>query len=59
MNLGTKCTSGGIITNPNRKIGTYSPTDNVVIIAAGNREADKGVVYRMPVPWQIDPSTWR
>ena len=34
----------------NRKIGTYSLPDNVVIIAAGNREADKGVVYRMPAP---------
>ena len=34
----------------NRKVGTYELPDNVVIIAAGNREADKGVTYRMPVP---------
>jgi hypothetical protein len=34
----------------NRKVGTYKLPDNVVIVAAGNREADKGVVYRMPAP---------
>ena len=34
----------------NRKVGTYKLPDNVVIIAAGNREADKGVTYRMPAP---------
>lgn len=34
----------------NRKVGTYSLPDNVFIIAAGNREADKGVTYRMPAP---------
>ena len=34
----------------NRKIGTYSLPDNVVIIAPGNREADNGVLYRMPAP---------
>jgi len=34
----------------NRKVGTYVLPDNVVIIAAGNREADKGVTYRMPAP---------
>ena len=34
----------------NRKVGTYTLPDNVMIIAAGNREADKGVTYRMPAP---------
>ena len=34
----------------NRKVGTYALPDNVYIVAAGNREADKGVTYRMPAP---------
>jgi hypothetical protein len=34
----------------NRRIGKYVLPDNVVIIAAGNREGDKGVTYRMPAP---------
>jgi len=34
----------------NRKIGQYTLPDNVVMIAAGNRETDKGVAYRMPKP---------
>ena len=34
----------------NRKIGNYNLPDNVVIVAAGNRESDKGVTYRMPTP---------
>tara|TARA_Y200000002_G_scaffold68079_1_gene52912 strand:+ start:3068 stop:4159 length:1092 start_codon:yes stop_codon:yes gene_type:complete len=34
----------------NRRVGTYHLPDNVVIVAAGNREADKGVTYRMPAP---------
>jgi hypothetical protein len=34
----------------NRAIGTYRLPDNVVIAAAGNRESDKGVTYRMPKP---------
>ena len=34
----------------NRRIGTYKLPDNVVIVAAGNRESDKGVTYRMPAP---------
>lgn len=34
----------------NRKVGTYRLPDNVYIVAAGNREADKGVTYRMPAP---------
>ena len=32
----------------NRKVGTYTLPDNVIIVAAGNREADKGVTSRMP-----------
>jgi len=34
----------------NRRVGQYKLPDNVLIIAAGNREADKGVTYRMPAP---------
>ena len=34
----------------NRRIGKYVLPDNVVLIAAGNRESDKGVTYRMPTP---------
>lgn len=34
----------------NRRIGQYVLPDNVVVIAAGNRETDKGVAYRMPKP---------
>ena len=34
----------------NRRVGTYVLPENVYIVAAGNREADKGVVYRMPAP---------
>ena len=34
----------------NRRIGKYILPDNVVMVAAGNRESDKGVTYRMPTP---------
>jgi len=34
----------------NRRVGKYRLPDNVIIVAAGNREADKGVTYRMPAP---------
>jgi len=34
----------------NRRVGTYELPDNVVIVAAGNRETDKGVTFRMPAP---------
>jgi MoxR-like ATPase len=34
----------------NRRIGTYELPNNVVIVAAGNRETDRGVTYRMPAP---------
>ena len=32
---------------PNLRVGQYVLSDNVPIVAAGNREADKGVTYRM------------
>jgi hypothetical protein len=34
----------------NRRVGTYKLPDNVVVVAAGNRESDRGVAYRMPKP---------
>lgn len=34
----------------NRRVGKYELPDNCVVIAAGNREQDKGVTYRMPAP---------
>ena len=34
----------------NRRVGKYRLPENVVLIAAGNRESDKGVTYRMPTP---------
>jgi hypothetical protein len=34
----------------NRRVGTYILPKGVSIVAAGNREADKGVTYRMPAP---------
>lgn len=34
----------------NRRVGQYRLPKNVYIVAAGNREADKGVTYRMPAP---------
>lgn len=34
----------------NRRVGQYKLPDNVVLVAAGNRESDKGVTYRMPKP---------
>ena len=34
----------------NRRCGKYFLPDNVVLVAAGNRESDKGVTYRMPTP---------
>ena len=34
----------------NRRVGKYVLPDNVVIVAAGNRDSDKGVTYRMPMP---------
>ena len=34
----------------NRRIGKYELPNNVVMVAAGNREGDRGVTYRMPAP---------
>ena len=34
----------------NRRVGKYVLPDNVVMVAAGNRESDKGVTFRMPTP---------
>ena len=34
----------------NRRVGTYILPEGVSIVAAGNRETDKGVTYRMPAP---------
>ena len=34
----------------NRRIGKYHLPKNVVMVAAGNRESDKGVTFRMPTP---------
>lgn len=34
----------------NRRVGAYKLPDGVSIVAAGNRESDKGVTYRMPAP---------
>ena len=34
----------------NRRIGKYQLPKNVVMVAAGNREGDKGVTYKMPAP---------
>ena len=34
----------------NFRIGKYHLPKNVVIVAAGNRESDKGVTFRMPTP---------
>lgn len=36
----------------NRKIGEYTLPDGVDIVAAGNRETDRGVAYKMPKPLQ-------
>ena len=34
----------------NRRVGTYALPKGVSIVAAGNRETDKGVTFRMPAP---------
>jgi hypothetical protein len=34
----------------NRRIGMYKLPDNVVVIAAGNRDSDRGISYKMPTP---------
>ena len=51
-----------------RRIGEYQLPDGWAIVAAGNRESDRGVVYRMPAPlanrfvhleMEIDVYQWR
>jgi hypothetical protein len=51
----------------NRRVGKYVLPDNVVMVAAGNRESDKGVTYRMPTPlanrfvhleMRVDHASW-
>ena len=34
----------------NRRVGQYKLPEGVAIVAAGNRESDKGVTYSMPAP---------
>lgn len=34
----------------NRRVGTYVLPEGVTVVAAGNREGDRGVTYRMPAP---------
>ena len=34
----------------NRRVGTYQLPEGVDIVAAGNRDSDKGVTFRMPAP---------
>ena len=34
----------------NRRVGKYKLPNNVVVVAAGNREGDKGVTHKMPSP---------
>jgi len=52
----------------NRRVGKYRLPDNVVMVAAGNRESDKGVTFRMPTPLanrfihqeiKVDFATWQ
>lgn len=33
-----------------RRVGDYKLPDNVSIVAAGNREGDRGITFRMPAP---------
>jgi len=51
-----------------RKVGEYELPDGWAIVAAGNREGDRGVTYRMPAPlanrfvhfeMDIDTNEWR
>lgn len=51
-----------------RKIGQFKLPDGVDIVAAGNRESDRGVAYRMPTPLanrflhftlDVDFASWR
>ncbi|MDD2905705.1 MAG: MoxR family ATPase [Sulfurimonas sp.] len=51
-----------------RKVGEYNLPDGWAIVAAGNREGDRGVTYRMPAPlanrfvhfeMEVDVDDWR
>lgn len=42
-----------------RKLGEYEVPDGWAIIAAGNRQGDRGVTYSMPSPWPTDFHTTR
>ena len=51
-----------------RKVGEYELPDGWAIVAAGNREGDRGVTYRMPAPlanrfvhfeMEVDVDDWR
>jgi hypothetical protein len=51
-----------------RKVGEYTLPDGWAIVAAGNREGDRGVTYRMPAPlanrfvhfeMEVDVDDWR
>jgi len=51
-----------------RKVGEYELPEGWAIVAAGNRENDRGVVYRMPLPlanrfvhleMEVHPGDWR
>jgi len=51
-----------------RKVGEYELPDGWAIVAAGNREGDRGVTYRMPAPLanrfvhfelEVDVNDWR
>ena len=51
-----------------RKVGEYELPDGWAIVAAGNRESDRGVTYRMPSPlanrfvhfeMEVDVNDWR
>ena len=49
MNLVAPSTGSLTQLIPNRRVGNYVLSDNVQLLAPGNREADKGVTYRMSV----------
>jgi len=51
-----------------RKVGEYELPDGWAIVAAGNRESDRGVTYRMPAPlanrfvhfeMEVDVNDWK
>lgn len=51
-----------------RKVGTYTLPENTIVIAAGNRDGDRGVTYRMAKPlsnrmvhfeMRVDTDSWK